>query len=241
MNFQPRPHENGGTYGKGVIVQSYRTGTDMEIGIELTANHRGYFEFRVCPLNNQLTPETDQCFDRYVLQRSDGQGARYYPSQGSGIIFRPKYKLPEGLQCTRCVLQWRYVAGNNWGTCSNGTGSVGCGTQEEFRSCSDIRISKSDTPTAFYTTKKPSVTRVPPVYQQIHRPAATTTTTTAAPLAETSTTSPDVALTQTPSIIANMPSGGVKLKLKYLLKALLKRILKNLVDSAYHSVTKFLS
>lgn len=38
------------------------------------------------------------------------------------------------------MLQWRYVAGNNWGVCENGTGAVGCGPQEEFRACSDISI-----------------------------------------------------------------------------------------------------
>lgn len=48
--------------------------------------------------------------------------------------------LPEGLTCSQCVLQWRYVAGNNWGTCENGTEMVGCGPQEEFRACSDVSI-----------------------------------------------------------------------------------------------------
>lgn len=51
--------------------------------------------------------------------------------------------LPESLTCTQCILQWRYVAGNNWGTCPNGTGAVGCGPQEEFRACADILIEDS--------------------------------------------------------------------------------------------------
>lgn len=42
--------------------------------------------------------------------------------------------------CANCVLQWRYIAGNNWGMCPDGTGAVGCGAQEEFRACSDINI-----------------------------------------------------------------------------------------------------
>lgn len=45
-----------------------------------------------------------------------------------------------GLECGNCVLQWRYIAGNNWGMCEDGTGAVGCGPQEEFRACSDISI-----------------------------------------------------------------------------------------------------
>lgn len=90
---QPRPHENGGAYGKGVIVQSYRPDSDMEIGVELTANHRGYFEFRLCPLNQQKTPETDECFDRHLLTRSDGQGARFHPEPGTGTVSRVRYKV----------------------------------------------------------------------------------------------------------------------------------------------------
>ena len=31
-------------------------------------------------------------------------------------------------------------SGNTWGLCSNGTGAIGCGDQEMFRNCADIRI-----------------------------------------------------------------------------------------------------
>lgn len=44
------------------------------------------------------------------------------------------------ISCSHCVLQWTYTAGNNWGTCSNGTEAVGCGPQETFRACADIAI-----------------------------------------------------------------------------------------------------
>lgn len=70
-----------------------------------------------------------------------------------------KYMLPAGLTCSQCVLQWRYIAGNNWGMCPNGTGAVGCGPQEEFRSCADISItdtagSADGTPYEETTTQK---------------------------------------------------------------------------------------
>lgn len=45
-----------------------------------------------------------------------------------------------GLEGGNCVLQWRYVAGNNWGICPDGKVALGCGPQEEFRACSDITI-----------------------------------------------------------------------------------------------------
>ena len=47
------------------------------------------------------------------------------------------------LKCSQCVLQWRYIAGNNWGTCPDGSGAVGCGAQEEFRACADIAIGEA--------------------------------------------------------------------------------------------------
>ncbi len=39
--------------------------------------------------------------------------------------------------------QWTYTCGNNWGTCEDGSSDVGCGPQEMFRACSDIRITGS--------------------------------------------------------------------------------------------------
>lgn len=50
------------------------------------------------------------------------------------------YSLIADLLCNQCVLQWRYIAGNNWGLCEDGVGAVGCGPQEEFRACSDIAL-----------------------------------------------------------------------------------------------------
>ena len=37
------------------------------------------------------------------------------------------------LVCEQCILQWTYVAGNNWGDCDDGTSGLGCGPQEHFR------------------------------------------------------------------------------------------------------------
>jgi len=48
-------------------------------------------------------------------------------------------KLPAGLTCKRCVLQWWYRGGNNWGCDKNGCG-MGHGTQEHFVNCADVSI-----------------------------------------------------------------------------------------------------
>ena len=36
-------------YGKGIIVKRYNTGERITVTAEITANHKGYFEFRLCP------------------------------------------------------------------------------------------------------------------------------------------------------------------------------------------------
>lgn len=140
---QPRDNEGGGKYGLGVIVRKYKHSSIVQLGVELTANHMGFFEFRLCPHNQPHVPVTNECLDQNVLKRVDGSGTRYYPGPGAKKFYA-KYRLPRGLTCTQCVMQWRYVAGNNWGVCENGTGMVGCGPQEQFRACADVTITEED-------------------------------------------------------------------------------------------------
>ncbi|KAI8439798.1 hypothetical protein MSG28_013474 [Choristoneura fumiferana] len=132
---EPRPHELGGTFGLGVITAEYLPGATIATTTQLTASHLGYWEFKLCP---DPTNNDQACFDQYVLQLENGE-TKYYPTNGS-TTYNVNYKLPAGLVCDHCVLQWRYRAGNNWGICSNGTTGSGCGKQEEFRACSDITI-----------------------------------------------------------------------------------------------------
>ena len=54
--------------------------------------------------------------------------------------FEMEVQLPKDLVCDQCILQWTYRAGNNWGTDPDGTGCVGCGAQEHFRACADIKV-----------------------------------------------------------------------------------------------------
>jgi hypothetical protein len=37
-------------------------------------------------------------------------------------------------------LLYAMISGNSWGVCANGTGALGCGPQETFRTCSDISL-----------------------------------------------------------------------------------------------------
>ncbi|XP_022822958.1 uncharacterized protein LOC111353959 [Spodoptera litura] len=131
---QPRAHELGGTYGQGHIVATYEQGEVISTKVYISANKLGYWEFRLCldPRN-----QTQECFANILLELEEG-GTKYYP-KGNGL-FDLNYRLPSDVVCEHCVLQWKYTAGNNWGTCANGTGALGCGIQENFFSCSDISI-----------------------------------------------------------------------------------------------------
>lgn len=134
----PRLHELGGKFGQGTIVKSYKRGSTIPITVTITANHRGYFYFKICNIDIDRQ-ESDACFERYKIVISDGSSTYPLPSTQSKD-YALSIKLPSDLVCNHCVLQWTYVAGNNWGTCADGKGALGCGPQEHFRNCADISI-----------------------------------------------------------------------------------------------------
>ncbi|KAK0078728.1 hypothetical protein PV325_002155 [Microctonus aethiopoides] len=136
---QPRPYENGGLYGTGEIVKEYTVGQKFTAIVQINANHKGYFKFDLCPLKESDDIETDECFDDYPVLTINGTD-KYVMKK----IYTGKYEvplvLPDNLVCDHCSFRWTYVAANNWGICGDGTGKDGCGPQETFRTCSDIKI-----------------------------------------------------------------------------------------------------
>ncbi|ESP04946.1 hypothetical protein LOTGIDRAFT_156189 [Lottia gigantea] len=134
-----RHHEAGGRYANGIISGSYVSGQVIRVSIQITANHRGYFVFKVCPNNDVNRMATHECLDEYALELADGSGTKYYIDDRLGN-YDIDLTLPEDLVCSQCVLQWMYRCGNNHGTAENGTSCLGCGPQEEFYACSDIEI-----------------------------------------------------------------------------------------------------
>ncbi|XP_075218163.1 uncharacterized protein LOC142322953 [Lycorma delicatula] len=141
----PRPHEAGGQFAKGIVTRHYTVGQNIDVEIELTANHWGRFELFLCPNNNPRYEATQSCLDRYPLYISGTREVRFLiPSDSKKkAIFRYKVRLPPYLTCTQCVLQWTYYTGNMWGKCANGTEAIGCGDPETFRNCADIAITTS--------------------------------------------------------------------------------------------------
>lgn len=130
----PRPHEAGGEYAKGIISRYYTAGQEIDVEVELTANHYGRFEMYLCPNNNPRQEATQECFDRYPLFISGSREHRFLIPRDTKKkdIFRYRVRLPPYVTCTQCVLQWTYYTANMWGTCSNGTEAVGCGKAGKF-------------------------------------------------------------------------------------------------------------
>jgi hypothetical protein len=90
----------------------------VRLTIDVTANHLGYFEFRLCPKQSAEELVTQECLDRHLLELVE------MPSQGDGVVdgtkfrigattgkFFPTVKLPAGVTCENCVLQWFWTTG----------------------------------------------------------------------------------------------------------------------------------
>ncbi|KAL3884517.1 hypothetical protein ACJMK2_024652 [Sinanodonta woodiana] len=158
----PRPHEPGGIYATDVIGRCYlkRTKT-INVTISITAWHKGYFSFKMCPHNNPKTNASQSCFDQYPLQLVSG-GYKYDITNNQDNTHKVQLKLPKKLKCTQCILQWTYTTGNSWG-CDGSICGLGLGSQEVFINCADIAIlsdcstvSKPNTKRVIPETTKPS-------------------------------------------------------------------------------------
>ncbi|OWF48654.1 hypothetical protein KP79_PYT16194 [Mizuhopecten yessoensis] len=138
-----REHEAGGKYATGTIVRHYSEGQTITVNVQITASHKGYFEFRLCPHNNPSTRVSQACLDQHVLQQTDGS-TRVYEA-GHPTTNTVHLKLPTGVTCSQCLLQWKYNAGNSYG-CDGTNCCIGCGEQEQFYGCSDVSIGSVDAP-----------------------------------------------------------------------------------------------
>ncbi|CAG0892303.1 unnamed protein product [Cyprideis torosa] len=141
----PREHEVGGKYANGIIVDEFEKGQVIEALIDITANHLGYFVFRLCPVINEDVEVTQECLDRTPLEIVGAPPGtiEWHIGTDNGIE-SIRLKLPAHITCDHCVLQWIWTAGNNWGICEDGTSAPGCGPQENFRACADIRIRRGE-------------------------------------------------------------------------------------------------
>jgi len=141
MRLGPRKTEcPNGEFCSKVIVRTYKVGQVIDVKVNLTANHYGYFVFRICPVTDENHEVTQECLNKHELKVEGTDGAKYKVPNTNHGLFSTRVKLPDGLSCNRCVFQWDYHAENTWGKCDNGTMKTGCGPQETFRGCADVRI-----------------------------------------------------------------------------------------------------
>ena len=118
---RPRDNERGGKYAKGIITGRYTAGQVIDVEVDLMAAHLGNMEWRLCTDAND---ESQECFNRHVLQLANGSGTKLPVDNGPGW-YRTQLRLPAGVTCNPCVIQWNYRAGNNWGDCGDGTQKPG--------------------------------------------------------------------------------------------------------------------
>merc|ERR1712179_528425 len=189
-----RANEAGGRYANGIISKVYQEGQVIPITVHVTANHRGWFEFNLCPVNHPSVRATQDCYDRYLLEQADGSGPRFTLTSGRTGMWTINYRLPAGLTCNQCALQWRWKTANSWGTDPDtGRQCVGCGPQEQFRGCSDVAIEGdgpmpsptpiTDIPDSTYnpTTRYPSTDPSTEPSTEPSTPVPTTSTTSSEP------------------------------------------------------------
>ncbi|CAF1307866.1 unnamed protein product, partial [Didymodactylos carnosus] len=134
--------EKGGSMYLGKTVRTYRKGQTIRVSVTLTANHKGYFEFRLCNVDGWSSDATQACLDQNVLEFADGTHRFKNVGDYGSTKIDLDVKLPSNVKCDHCVFQWKYTTGNNWGTDpQTGQSCGGCGAENEtFMGCADIRI-----------------------------------------------------------------------------------------------------
>jgi hypothetical protein len=86
-----------------------------------------YFTLRVAPLTS--APITQLQLDQHVLMLPTGED-RWVLGDRPAAEYTMKLRLPTGLRCAHCVMQWWYTTANNW-----------MGERpESFVNCADIKI-----------------------------------------------------------------------------------------------------
>lgn len=107
-NFKAMPCEIQETYQEGGIIKAQ---------VDISANHGGFFELSVCD-SMEITQE---CFDRNKLRTVEKDSEQWHimtrtiddPSPQRPESYFMDWKLPEGLSCEHCVVQWSWWTAHN--------------------------------------------------------------------------------------------------------------------------------
>lgn len=148
-------HEAGGRFSRGRIGRVYKSGSTIKITLTFTANHMGRLGFKLCDLpDGHLSPlkerslTSQRCFNRHILRRTDGKVYSFIRGTEKSVTFA--YRLPKGVNCSHCVLQWNWETGNS--CCPKSTPRQYCGSgvdvcykyakPEVWNNCADVKIVK---------------------------------------------------------------------------------------------------
>ena len=82
--------------------------------MDLTTNHWGYFELKLCPVKNKKDIATQECMDKHPLYLADDPTSYKYQipdDVGKKATLVYEVLLPKGITCKQCVVQWTYHTG----------------------------------------------------------------------------------------------------------------------------------
>jgi len=128
-------------YASGPVTP-FTAGQRVEFEIKVTAHHKGHFQFRLCDhtISSAVGDLADQenCLNEHVLERvrpaeihsdcqpNDSRGDCqpfdeanpsywYLPPSGGSMSadYKFTYKLPDGVTCEKCTLQWWWSSANS--------------------------------------------------------------------------------------------------------------------------------
>ena len=86
----------------------------IDVEIDLSANHNGHFELKLCPVNSPKQIATQACMDKHPLYLDDVPTSYKFhipPETKKKDVMRYQVKLPDGITCRQCVIQWTYITG----------------------------------------------------------------------------------------------------------------------------------
>jgi len=198
-----RENEVGGVYADRhwrPVTANWTQGEDVVIKVRLTAHHKGWQQFKLCPTNDFGVEATQPCLDQHPVYSKDSPSELHYDMTEKHEWYNVTFTLPKDVTCDLCVLQWKYRAANSWGyDPKTGKSGPGVGVQEEFYGCADVSIKPSSgaQPAPAQTqapTSAPAATAAPvtprPTTPRPAAPVVTTPRPTAAPKPVTSAPRP---------------------------------------------------
>ena len=84
----------GGKYGNGVIGKTYAMGQTIDVDIDISANHWGYFVLNICPVDGKNKDPTQECFDKHPLMLTENPSSyKFNVPLDSPKITRFQYKV----------------------------------------------------------------------------------------------------------------------------------------------------